>query len=50
MVSKYEDMLEVFLEITGSQPLKDDITEKEIERVLETGVKSKIAAYTTLEF
>jgi uncharacterized protein YfbU (UPF0304 family) len=50
MVSKYADMLEVFLEITGGQPLKDDMTEEEIERVVEAGVKSKKAANATLEF
>jgi uncharacterized protein YfbU (UPF0304 family) len=47
MVGRYEEMLEVFLEITEGHPLKDDLTEEEIERVLEVGVKNKKAAYTT---
>jgi uncharacterized protein YfbU (UPF0304 family) len=47
MVGRYEEMLEVFLEITGVQPLKDDMTEEEIEQVLEAGAKSKIAANAT---
>jgi uncharacterized protein YfbU (UPF0304 family) len=41
MVGRYEEMLETFLEITGGQPLKDDLNEKEIEQVLEAGIKSK---------
>jgi uncharacterized protein YfbU (UPF0304 family) len=41
MVGKYEEMLEVFLEISEGHPLNDDLTEEEIERVLEAGVKSK---------
>jgi hypothetical protein len=47
MVGRYEEMLETFLEISEGQPLKDDLTEEEIERVLEAGVKSKKAVYTT---
>jgi uncharacterized protein YfbU (UPF0304 family) len=37
MEDKYEAMLDVFLEISGGQPLKDDLTEAEIERVLAGG-------------
>jgi uncharacterized protein YfbU (UPF0304 family) len=47
MVSKYEDMLDVFLEITSGQPLKDNLTEEEIERVLEAGIKNKKTANAT---
>jgi uncharacterized protein YfbU (UPF0304 family) len=34
MEDKYEAMLDVFLEISGGQPLKDDLTEEEIDRVV----------------
>jgi hypothetical protein len=50
MVGRYEEMLEAFLEITDGLPLKDDMTEEEIERVLGDGIKSKITTNATAEF